>query len=884
MSSEKLASAQSVQKGNLGGAWDILSGAQGQYTDLGVARRFGGAAAAYSLRDIGAVNGRVVKVRRDVDGQGSDPEEDFSAQQVDSGALGDWVSGKHESTLPADVATAAAAYSLRKVKDGYSGNAVRIRRTSDSVEVNVAFDSDDKVSSSSAITNTTEQGGESGETNATTVAEFLSEERTTFITNPNFSTTTAGASVTSQTTTNSSSTFTFTASSGAFIRDASKGTNIGADLGDTVSFDVTASGLSQTFGIRVRQVGSNSNVHTQDGLDNGTQTISFTVSSNEPAGYFNFTDLLSSGTGTITIDNLKVVGKSATVHTWYDQTGSNNAVQETAANQPKIAESGALLADGLDFDGSNDNLTLGDICDNINNFSAFMFAKSDGATGGTQICWSQGASGDSNIFYQGRNDANVLFGYTATANTTTSTVSQFQNGFLFTSIAGSSTAKSFGNAVESVSVSSSSSNPSSNNTIGSHFSANYFDGSIQELVLFNSDQSDNRFKIESNINNYYGLYNDENAFSANAQVDGTGSTVSNASKDGGTLTLSSASGNNYLYFQLTETVPATSGDVFISFNYESSNESVALNNVKLRDDSDSAKSGDLVDSGGTTITIQKNGFYSGKLASANLTDTGTRLAFLTTQTTDGYTFTISNLRYSRIARNGFVETWYDQSGNFRPLIQTTATEQPSIVENGGFIGGVKADVATSSATMQNLQVSTDGTTPNFGTDDWANGGTKLGLMYVGSIPDTPSTTSPCVIWGGGRGVSSFQAGGVSLQVIKGGTDSWRLVNERQDLSPSAMSTAVSLNSDDNVILYGTADNRDFTIKINASTASDTEAADLDTREDAPVSLFGAYDKGSNSYYQRSTSGTCKECYLFSGDNISEVDAIATEINQHYNIY
>ncbi len=83
MSSVQLGSGFNIQKGNLGGAFDILSGASGDYTDLGIARRFGGAAAAYSLRDIGAVGGRVVKVRRDSD----DTEEDFSANQVASGAL-----------------------------------------------------------------------------------------------------------------------------------------------------------------------------------------------------------------------------------------------------------------------------------------------------------------------------------------------------------------------------------------------------------------------------------------------------------------------------------------------------------------------------------------------------------------------------------------------------------------------------------------------------------------------------------------------------------------------------------------------------------------------------------------------------------------------------
>jgi hypothetical protein len=202
----------------LAATWDVLKGYSGRDTDLGIARRFGDAAAAYSLRDIGAMNGSVVRVRRepnDTDATIND-EENFSANQISSGALEDWVNGKLEIALPADVDTAAAAYSLRKVKASYSGDAVRIRRSSDDIEVDVAFDSDGKVSASSAISNTTEQGGESGSTTATTLGDFIS-------------------------------------------------------------------------------------------------------------------------------------GTDAFVHTWYDQAGSNDAVQETAAKQPKIAESGALL-DGIKFD------------------------------------------------------------------------------------------------------------------------------------------------------------------------------------------------------------------------------------------------------------------------------------------------------------------------------------------------------------------------------------------------------------------------------------------------------------------------------------------------------------------------------------------------------
>ncbi len=98
---------KNVLKGNLGGAWDINKGYQDAYTDLGIARRFGGAAAAYSLRDIGAMNGRVVKVRREQD---TTPV-DFSAGAIASGgieqfAIGQSVLDKYNNAayFPADSA------------------------------------------------------------------------------------------------------------------------------------------------------------------------------------------------------------------------------------------------------------------------------------------------------------------------------------------------------------------------------------------------------------------------------------------------------------------------------------------------------------------------------------------------------------------------------------------------------------------------------------------------------------------------------------------------------------------------------------------------------------------------------------------------------------
>jgi len=237
--------------------------------------------------------------------------------------------------------------------------------------------------------------------------------------------------------------------------------------------------------------------------------------------------------------------------------------------------------------------------------------------------------------------------------------------------------------------------------------------------------------------------------------------------------------------------------------------------------------------------------------------------------------------------DGFVETWYDQSGNNRPLIQTTASEQPLIVESGTFLNGVKSNQATSNDTMQNLQVSTDGTNADFGTDDWASGASsKLGAVYVGTVPSASVATSSqnSIIWGGSRGVGAFQEGGVALAVVKAGTDSWRLRNERQGLSPSSMDSRVSLNADADVVLYGTTDNREFTINVNGSGNTETESADLDVREGQALSLFGAYDGAGGSYYQRSSGGVCKECYLYAGDPVANIPALATSINSHYSIY
>ncbi len=756
MSSEQLADGVNPLDAELAATWDVLKGYSGRDTDLGIARRFGGSAAAYSLRDIGAMNGPVVKVRRepyDTSVTETQDEQDFSANQVQSGALEDWVNGKLEDTLPTDVnyvvglesaryfngtnsgvvtssisglvnatgsietsfaffskssaivsfednsdsndnltiqtdasgfltllhrtdgstnilaklqslvlddgtlhtvrwnmsssgsqvildgkditsemnfitgnsstvkwvsdlnapdvlsigyraevspdgfatgvvvnttifgtdnttplanylgygssdywndtvgslnATesnitqtweqaqgAAAAYSLRKVKAGYSGDAVRIRRSSDSIEVDVAFDSDDKVSASSAITNVAEQGGESGQTTATTLGGFLTEQSFFYKQEDNSASSTYNlsrsatrwgfskvSSVSDGTTTKTGEILKLEATGTAgtfyvFTNPALSST--GHET--TITFDYLFPSTNSDTDIYVNvndsaTTGASSPSVTPNDINgsvSGTWTTASHTFSSASSGSIaiRLTSSPTSNTaGSVTPDagdefyitNLKIstVKADAFVHTWYDQSISNvDAVQATADNQPKIAENGALLADGLLFDGTNsfmqttagfaltasDDLSFSVVLQS-SNLSATQNVISQENGTGTGRSWLILSSDDLQTFLGG---SAALFGTFTT------------NKFLYTSIYDDSAATidAFKDSATSGSQLTSKSVEAASGALNigeSKAGTNRLDGSIEEIIIYKSDQTDNRFKIESNINNYYGLY------------------------------------------------------------------------------------------------------------------------------------------------------------------------------------------------------------------------------------------------------------------------------------------------------------------------------------------------------------------------------------------
>jgi len=221
-----------------------------------------------------------------------------------------------------------------------------------------------------------------------------------------------------------------------------------------------------------------------------------------------------------TLESFCGVGDGFVV-TWYDQSGNvgNDAVQPTTTAQPKIVASGALIAGGIDFDGVNDRLFGSHILNTDDVLYAAVVAKNKDFNGrGLYV---------SNVFYNAFNDNG---GFAIEANTFNRTGSiagwlddrgvndAVQDGLSsltqnemhllsFDLSNGSSKFHLDGSLVNTFSTSMNSEDGGQQLNIGNSTSGTLpLEGSIKEIIIYNSDQSANRAAIEDNINAYYNIY------------------------------------------------------------------------------------------------------------------------------------------------------------------------------------------------------------------------------------------------------------------------------------------------------------------------------------------------------------------------------------------
>ena len=208
------------------------------------------------------------------------------------------------------------------------------------------------------------------------------------------------------------------------------------------------------------------------------------------------------------------------VTTWYDQAGSNDATQGSAANQPKIVDAGVLVEENgkpaVSFDGSGDHLVSTSAYPTQQYQSTFYVASSTGTnnrvldtrgtgTGGALQGWQHKFSNSSDI--TGIDDGS---GINLLINNILRTGQKLVSVFMYGGSGSSIDEYTNGSLSDSVTNVNNIDFDSGNDLyIGANVNganAQLFGGKIQDIILYSSDQSSNRTNIETNINDYYSIY------------------------------------------------------------------------------------------------------------------------------------------------------------------------------------------------------------------------------------------------------------------------------------------------------------------------------------------------------------------------------------------
>jgi hypothetical protein len=196
--------------------------------------------------------------------------------------------------------------------------------------------------------------------------------------------------------------------------------------------------------------------------------------------------------------------------------------------------------------------------------------------------------------------------------------------------------------------------------------------------------------------------------------------------------------------------------------------------------------------------------------------------------------------------NGFVETWYDQSGNAKNAVQATATYQPKIVHEGSF--------------------NTDGGLLFDGDDTFLDSGSSTSLgteFFVTGVMNlnTAGDNNAAII-------TNAEAGGGDRLFVGSSNDILRI---RDD----------STNIDSSLVLSKTADNL---FAYQASASSFTFVKNGTTNAKSALSGGQSYRYMGGGSGGFNLSANMKELIIYSSDKTSDRTAIESNINNHYLIF
>jgi hypothetical protein len=253
---------------------------------------------------------------------------------------------------------------------------------------------------------------------------------------------------------------------------------------------------------KLRTAYSGSAIRVRRSSDNAEQDIGFSGNDLDTASLLSF---VGAGNGFVV--------------TWYDQQGANNLTQGSSTSQPQIVSSGSLITRGgkvaVKFDGSNDRMLYNVFSSVLNttNVSHFSVSNND-VNGSFGVVISQNIGGSGNfvrVFCDRRTTLKRNLLVSTSNGAFPADMSTFRNTveprLLSSFIDGSKNMSSFDNGATGLTNTYTGTLTNEGLQMGSQVNGQFFlNGTIQEFIGFNTNESTNRTAIETNINNYYGIY------------------------------------------------------------------------------------------------------------------------------------------------------------------------------------------------------------------------------------------------------------------------------------------------------------------------------------------------------------------------------------------
>ena len=221
--------------------------------------------------------------------------------------------------------------------------------------------------------------------------------------------------------------------------------------------------------------------------------------------------------------------------------------------------------------------------------------------------------------------------------------------------------------------------------------------------------------------------------------------------------------------------------------------------------------------------------------------------------------------------NGFVTTWYDQSGNSNNATQTTASNQPQIVSSGSVI------LVNS---LPSLQFD--------GSNDTLMSASSVDPLFITAVNRPNTTATFKTILGADTSDSSANVGAIYFQYsTPSRTPTFSRSTNLDVFSSSdfvANGSSIVTNNITN-IMTGTRTSTSINIFINNTNfGSDTTASALrplgGTNNGKFNLMAGYYNRNIVDYL----TGNLSEIILYANDQSSNRTGINTNINSYYGIY